>query len=66
MTDPQTIVVTVVTAAAAGWVLTALLLLVRRRLASPVMRVSVWLAWYFVAGTSWFTDYLLLRLNTTT
>jgi len=67
MTDPQTIVITsVVAAAALGSGLSGLLLFARRRVRRIGVRAICLAAVVFiVATTPWFTDFLLLRLNST-
>jgi len=67
MTDPQAIVITsIVVAAAAGSGLTWFLLLLRRRTRQIVVRgICVAAVVLTIAATPWFTDFLLMRLNST-
>src|SRR5947208_2265204 len=67
MTDPQTIVITsVVAAGVTGSGLSALALFLRRRARQSVLRgICLAAVVLIVAATPWFTDYLLLRLNST-
>src|SRR6185295_4247894 len=67
MTDPQTIVLSSIAAVAvAGCGLSTLLVFARSRAKSIVTRGACLAAVVvIVAATPWFTDFLLLRLNTT-
>ena len=67
MTDPQSIVITsVVVAGVAGSFLSWLLLFLRRRARQIVARgICVAAVVVTIAATPWFTDFLLLRLNST-